>query len=93
MRPHHGPQHVEVVNFSQRVLQIAQVLRPLLVQRRQEILHCVAQSLDADSKLVVGGARAIAQCCSVQLASVIPSLQREQLKDGAAQRNLLRTRA
>ena len=55
--PQHGPQHIEIVDLAQGVLQIAEITRPFLVPLRQKILHRIAESFDTDPQLVISQRR------------------------------------
>ena len=61
MRPDRRLQHIEIMDLAESVLQFAQVLGPLFVALRKEILARVAKALDADSQLVIADLRAVSQ--------------------------------
>src|SRR5580704_12928532 len=86
----HALQNIKVMDLSERVLQVAQVFRPLLVPLRQEVFYGVAKALDADAQLVPGKAAAIAQGPAVEFAGFHPSFERDVLEDWAFQRDVSR---
>src|SRR5271165_2033018 len=45
----HGAQHIQVVDLAERVLQLAEIFRPLLVSLGQKVFHRVTESLDSNS--------------------------------------------
>src|SRR5215472_7192787 len=79
----HRPEHIKVMHFAKRILQVAQVTRPAFVPFGQKILYCVAKTLDANSQLVIGRSTAITQRRAMQRVRIVPALQREILESQA----------
>jgi hypothetical protein len=44
-----GPEHVEIVDFAENILHVLEIVAPGGVLLGQEILHDVAEALDADA--------------------------------------------
>ena len=82
-RPDVSPEHVEIVNLAQRILQSLQILAPALVVLRQEIFYRVAQALNADAKRVPRRLTAVAQCEPLKFSRLVPPLQSQVLKRGS----------
>src|SRR5580704_5769032 len=79
-----SPEHVEVVNFPEQVLNFFQVVAPGLVLDRKKILDDVAEALDADAQAVECDLRTITQSATVECVGGRPALQSQMLEERAA---------
>ena len=79
-----GPEHVEVVNFAEQVLQFFKVVAPGFVLGGKKILDDVAEAFDADAQAVECDLGAIAQGAVVEFAGFGPALESEMFEEWAA---------
>src|SRR5579872_3713638 len=78
------PQHVKIMDFAEKVLQMFQVVRPSFVFGGKEILDDVAEPLDPDSKGMQGYCGPATHGTVMQLPRISPPLQRQMLENWAA---------
>ena len=80
-----GPEHVEIVNFTEQVLDLFEVIAPSLVLNREKVFYDVTEALDADSQTVESQLRSVVQRLAMKFASGGPALQGEMLEKRVAQ--------
>src|SRR5882757_775757 len=66
------PQHIKIVNLSQKILQVLQVGTPGCVLAREKILDRIAKALDANPQFVESGLRTSMQSALVQVVGCRP---------------------
>ncbi len=70
------PQHIQIVDFAQEILQVFQVSAPGGVFAREKVFHRIAQALDADAQFVEGGLGTGAQGALVEVVRRYPFFER-----------------
>ncbi len=73
----HVPEHVQIVNIAEKILQFFQIAAPGGVFAWQKILHCVPETLDPDAEFVPCDLRAGAQGPLVEVVGCSPLLKDE----------------
>src|SRR5580692_1296824 len=76
-----GPEHVEVMDLAQQVLDFFQVVSPRFVLDGQKIFHNIAEAFDADAETVECNLGAVAQGTVVEFPGFGPALEREMFKE------------
>src|SRR5260370_32942007 len=69
------PENVEVVHFTQNILQLFEIVAPRPVQARQEILHDISKTFYSDAQLMKLNFGAVAQRLAMKSGSLVPSFQ------------------
>src|SRR5262249_11298384 len=70
-----GPQHIQIMNLSQIILQLLEIIDPGIVQRRQKILNDVAEFLDCNAEPMPGSIAGTAQNPPMQFMGFVPAFQ------------------
>src|SRR4029077_13251477 len=77
------PEHIEVVNFAQEILQLLEVFAPGRMVRGKKVLHDIAKTFQPNTQAMKGHLGAIAERATMQVISRGPAFERQVLKDRA----------
>jgi hypothetical protein len=78
-----GPQHVEIVNFTEQILDFFEIIAPSLVLDGKKILYDITEAFDSYPQAVERDLGAVAQSTRVEFAGCGPALKSQMFKERA----------
>src|ERR1700685_22401 len=78
------PEHIEIVDFSERTLNFFQIFAPRFVLGWEKVFDNVTKAFDGDPQRVQGDLRAVAQRASVQCTSFGPAFEGQMFEQAVS---------